>query len=433
MPALLPHLTAQLAQLQPPKLTIALSGGLDSVVLLHLLCRAREHRDLALNAIHVHHGLSPNADSWQHFCAELCQEWNVPFQAQKVQLNLQGRGIEAAARQARYQAFAQLGAQTVALAHHSDDQAETLLLAIMRGGGVRALSAMGETQTLHTLSGSLKLWRPLLSFSRQDLADYAAKHELNWIEDESNQDTRYLRNFVRQQWLPELQNRLPNARAQLLSSVAALQDDLALLNEYSEMDVAQVCASGKFHVPTWLTLSDIRARNVLKSWLNAQNLGTPTRESIYEFARVLRNAETGEWRLPRGKVFFYRQSLTLLHDDDLARCFWLSHPISGCLKDFAVKYKLTFSHDFNGLSEHSNTIYHIRAAQKNDRLLMSNGHHQAVFKILAQHGTPAPLRGLFPVLTNENNEILTIFNIRSSTLWTENTLPQLDFLQRWLA
>lgn len=432
MPALLAHITHQLTRLNQRHISIALSGGLDSVVLLHLLYRVHKNSDITLNAMHIHHGLSPNADHWLQFCAQLCAQYDVPFQAQKVMVHSQGQGIEAAARNARYQALAQMGAKTVALAHHTDDQIETLLLAMMRGGGTRALAAMNEIQTLHTLSGCLKLWRPLLHCTRQELADYAAKYDLSWIEDESNQDTRYLRNFVRQQWLPELDERLPNARAQLLASVAALQDDLALLNEWTEIDLAQVCANGTFHVPTWRELSDTRGRNVLKQWTLAHHLGTPTRESIYEFARVLQSAATGEWRLPHGKAFLYRQHLTLLHDDDLTRCFWLSNAISGSLKDLATNYPIVFSNYSQKLPNHTTKRYHIRAAQKNDRLLMSNGHHQAVFKILAQHGIPAPLRILFPILLNENNEVMAIFNIRNGALWAENPLPQIKFLQRWL-
>lgn len=422
MPALLTHIIKQLPALSS-RLTIALSGGLDSVVLLHLLCRAREIHDLELNAIHIHHGLSPNADSWQAFCAQLCAAWNVPFQVQKVQLNPQGQGVEAAARTARYQAFAQLGAQTVALAHHNNDQIETLLLAILRGGGLRALAAMSEMQTLDTHSGSLKLWRPLLHYSRQDLADYAAKHQLNWIEDESNQDTRYLRNFVRQEWLPQLEARLPNARVQLSASIQALQEDLTLFNEWAAADKAQIYQQHQWHIAPWRELSPARRRQILRQLAHDEQLGTPTRASIHAFANTLAVAESGEWRLPHGRVWLYRQRLVAVSDTLLNSWFWCREPFSGSLKDILQhlgEQSPTFRQPENLLEQH----FTLRAAQRKDYLSIRENQHHNVFKLLAQHGVPAPLRPLFPVLTNSDNDIVAVLNLRVCHTWAAYGIPQ---------
>ena len=137
---------------------VGFSGGLDSVVLLHLLCSLRNELPLELSAVHVHHGLDTPADQWAEFCRELCAQWQVPLRIERVQVEFGRLGLEAAARAERYRCFAQSTADAVALAHHADDQTETLLLATLRGGGLRALSAM---PALRALNESVSLWRPL--------------------------------------------------------------------------------------------------------------------------------------------------------------------------------------------------------------------------------------------------------------------------------
>ena len=143
--------------------TVGLSGGLDSVVLLHMLACLREELGLNVHALHVHHGLSRNADDWLGFCTRLCQEWNVPFRSVKVEVKKDGLGIEAAARKARYQAFSDDPSGIIALAHHQDDQIETFMLAAVRGGGIKALAAMPQWRKLDE---ETQIWRPLLTFSR---------------------------------------------------------------------------------------------------------------------------------------------------------------------------------------------------------------------------------------------------------------------------
>ena len=145
---------------------VGLSGGLDSVVLLHMLACLREEIGLDVHALHVHHGLSRNADEWLLFCTRLCQEWNVPFRSVKVEVKKDGLGIEAAARKARYQAFSDDPSGIIALAHHQDDQIETFMLAAVRGGGIKALAAMPQWRKLDE---GTQIWRPLLTFSRKEL------------------------------------------------------------------------------------------------------------------------------------------------------------------------------------------------------------------------------------------------------------------------
>ena len=175
------------------QILVAFSGGLDSTVLLHQLVQWRtENPGVTLRAIHVHHGLSANADAWVTHCENVCQQWQVPLVVERVQLAQEGLGIEAQARQARYQAFARtlLPGEVLVTAQHLDDQCETFLLALKRGSGPAGLSAMAEVSEF----AGTRLIRPLLARTRGELAQWALAHGLRWIEDESNQDDSYDRN-----------------------------------------------------------------------------------------------------------------------------------------------------------------------------------------------------------------------------------------------
>ena len=196
-------------------ITVAFSGGMDSMVLLHLLVALRE-RDLLsqLKAVHVHHGLSDFADRWANFCQTVCQRWQVPLSLAKVSVpENMGGGIEQAARQCRYQVFEQQvhSGGCLVMGHHQDDQAETLLLRLFRGTGLEGLQGMPQQRKL----GQGELLRPLLSVPRQQIEDYARYHQLKWVEDESNQDQRFSRNFLRQGVIPEIERRWPGASGRI--------------------------------------------------------------------------------------------------------------------------------------------------------------------------------------------------------------------------
>ena len=182
------------------RIAVGLSGGVDSVVLLHLL---RQKYDVS--AVHVHHGLSPNADAWARFCRRLCRQLQVPLTIRKVKVTKGGQGLEAAAREARYRAFMQERAEVIALAHNLDDQAETVLMNLLRGAGLRGASGMPERARR---DGKLLL-RPLLNVSRESIVAYARQHKLEWVEDESNADESLTRNFVRRRLGPLIGTRFP--------------------------------------------------------------------------------------------------------------------------------------------------------------------------------------------------------------------------------
>ena len=188
------------------KLAVALSGGVDSVTLLHQL---RERGAVA--AIHVHHGLSPNADRWAAFCRRLCKRLDVPLTVVKVRVAKRGQGLEAAAREARYQAFSEVDADCIALAHNLDDQAETVLMNLLRGAGRRGASGMPAQSRFKGKT----LLRPLLDTPRQEIEAYARRHRLAWVEDESNADDALTRNFLRRRVAPLLQERFPGWKRSL--------------------------------------------------------------------------------------------------------------------------------------------------------------------------------------------------------------------------
>jgi tRNA(Ile)-lysidine synthase len=211
---------------KPPnaELAVGLSGGVDSVVLLHRL-----RQDFPrVRAIHVHHGLSPNADAWAAFCRKLCKRWNVPLAVHRVAVKKKGKGLEAAARDARYQAFLQTPAGAIALAHNLDDQAETVLMNLLRGAGTRGASGMAA----QTRRGGKTFLRPLLDVPRKSILAYARQHKLKWVEDESNTDEALTRNFIRRKIGPLLEKRYPKWRealsraAQHFSKKEAGKEDL---------------------------------------------------------------------------------------------------------------------------------------------------------------------------------------------------------------
>jgi len=256
-----------------PAWHIAFSGGLDSTVLLHLLVHLAKTESLpALSAIHVHHGLQAVADAWPDHCQSVCGALGVPLHVVRVQVQ-PGASLERAARDARYVAFSEVtqANEVLLTAQHRDDQAETLLFRLLRGAGVRGLSAMPRQRPL----GKGHLLRPLLDVSRAELETYAAQHRLSWIEDPSNQDRQFSRNYLRHQVLPALTLRWPQAMATMARSAAHLSEAQALLDELAQIDLHQARTAGEFD---WLglpslelapleRLSAARQRNALSHWL----------------------------------------------------------------------------------------------------------------------------------------------------------------------
>ena len=324
------RLRAHLATLLPKDapLWVGLSGGRDSVVLLHLCNTLLPER---VHALHVHHGLSPHADAWAAFCEQLCHEWNVPYTQKKVAVPRHaGQGPEAAARHARYQAFADSDALYLALAHHQRDQAETLLFNLCRGAGVIGAAAMPYLRKIPRKIGDLTLLRPLLDTSAHAIAAYAAAHQLSWVEDESNADTAYSRNFLRHQILPELTSRFPAAETTLARAAGHFAEAQELLDTLGAQDDVKIQAE----LPPLLTLPHARQANWLRYWLRKQGWHAHETAALHEALRQL--AMLADERdhhfalgLPQGELRLWQNRLYCVpHIAPLTEREWDGSPIA---------------------------------------------------------------------------------------------------------
>ena len=305
-------LTLNTSLLNSQSILVAFSGGLDSTVLLHQLVLWRAlHPDVALRAIHIHHGLSPHADSWVQHCESVCAQWQVPLVVERVHLEDDGLGIEAQARRARYQAFAQtlLPGEVLMTAQHLDDQCETFLLALKRGSGPAGLSAMGENSPF----AGTRLIRPLLAQTREALEAWARQHELCWIEDESNQDDTYDRNFLRLRVNPLLQQRWPHFAQAVARSAALCAEQESLLDELLASDLADcITAHGTLLVAPLMMMSGVRRAALLRRWLAGLNAPMPSRnglERIWQEVALAREDASPCFRLGEYEVRRYQSQL----------------------------------------------------------------------------------------------------------------------------
>lgn len=209
---------------------LGLSGGVDSVVLLHVLVDAGFSQ--RIRALHVHHGLSENANAWFDFCEALCREYRVKFEGYKAALDTRKHSIEEAARIARYDFFEKKLSNNayLLLAHHAGDQAETLMFRLLRGTGGKGLAGMPQERGL----GQGQVYRPLLSFNKACLIEYAKAHSLQWVEDESNQDESFTRNYIRHRIMPKLQAFEPDAECRIEQAARRLAFDYQMLESMSQ-------------------------------------------------------------------------------------------------------------------------------------------------------------------------------------------------------
>ncbi|MFP2835367.1 tRNA lysidine(34) synthetase TilS [Citrobacter portucalensis] len=305
-------LTLNTSLLNSQSILVAFSGGLDSTVLLHQLVQWRaQHPEVALRAIHIHHGLSPHADSWVQHCESVCMQWQVPLVVERVHLEDDGLGIEAQARRARYQAFAQtlLPGEVLMTAQHLDDQCETFLLALKRGSGPAGLSAMGENSPF----AGTQLIRPLLAQTREALEAWARQHELCWIEDESNQDDTYDRNFLRLRVTPLLQQRWSHFAQAVARSAALCAEQESLLDELLASDLADcITAHGTLLLVPLMMMSDVRRAALLRRWLAGLNAPMPSRdglERIWQEVALAREDASPCFRLGEYEVRRYQSQL----------------------------------------------------------------------------------------------------------------------------
>lgn len=245
---------------------VAYSGGCDSHVLLHSLVQLRDQLGAEIRAIHINHGLSPLANEWEEHCRQVCLQLAVSYTAIAVNAQMKDASPEEAARLARYAEWQKLVKkdEVILLAHHQDDQSETVLLQLLRGSGVKGLAAMPAVQKF---SQGL-LCRPLLKFLREELYSYAIEQGLNWIDDPSNFDTDFDRNFLRHEVVPLLEERWPSLKKTLSRTAGHMGEANRLLTELAHQDWVKIQSEQQIKLEKLIKLDEQRQRNVLRYWLS---------------------------------------------------------------------------------------------------------------------------------------------------------------------
>lgn len=301
---------------------IAYSGGLDSHVLLHVCAKLRDEYGFSFKAIHVHHGLSPNADAWTKHCEKICLDLKIECIVKNITMpKTHGESLEAVARELRYKIFTEcLDKNNILLtAHHQDDQAETILIQLMRGAGVKGLAAMplikAFAQGFHA--------RPLLNVSRKELEKYAYQYSLKWINDESNHNIDFNRNYLRHEVLPILKKRWP-ATTETLSRVASHCAEAQLVIDEMIDEQLQIVKLGSgLSISKLLNLSPRIQRQVLRRWFSVLQFPLPSVVKMQQIQHAfLQAAEDktphitwGHVELRRYKDVMYAMHKMLLHDE----------------------------------------------------------------------------------------------------------------------
>jgi len=378
-----------------PSVLVAYSGGLDSTVLLHALHQLNHELPMHLHAMHVHHSLSEHADHWEAMCRNQCAQLGIAFEVRHVTLDLDGGlGVEATARQARYQALASVDVDYICLGQHQHDQAETLLLQLARGAGVKGLSGMAPIDL------DRRLLRPLLNVPRNELQDYAQAHQLQWVEDESNADTQFDRNFIRHDIIPAFTKQYPSITQTLarsathMANASELLDDLAAIDAEVALDHAQ--PFGALSLDALVQLSPVRQANLVRWWLASNQVAMPSTALLDQILKQLQStrddAATKVQVSDRLSVMQYKNQAYLVESaEDLApiNLLWqdedmLTLPNGAQLRFHKAKGQgLAYQRD-GGLH------LHIRHRQGGERFLAELGRPRRHLKTMMQSADMPP-------------------------------------------
>ena len=295
------------------KFYVAYSGGLDSTVLLHAMHAAK----LPVHAVHVNHHLQQESDAWQQHCEEVCKSLSVPITVQHAQIEkVPQKSLEDSARDARYALLEELldVNSAIVTAHHQDDLAETVLLQLLRGAGPAGLAAMPECKKL---SSGYHL-RPLLRYTRTELQEYASSHNLQWVDDPSNQLNDFDRNYLRNEVMPKLLERWPAAQQTLSRSAILQADALSCLSDLAKIDIqaAKTEQSQILDVSALQALSAVRLNNVLRFWIKSNDIRVPSRKVLQQIVAdiVLKDEAQGSpqqtWK--EGEIRRFRNHIYLM-------------------------------------------------------------------------------------------------------------------------
>lgn len=409
-----------LQQQQPNKIVLALSGGVDSRLLLALLSRYQQTHGVVCMAVHVHHGLSENADQWALQCQQWSQQAGIKCVVEQVQLDHSGKSLEECAREARYQALSlHVGAGDILITgQHSDDQLETFLLALKRGSGPKGLSAMA--QVMPWRNGLIV--RPLLTVPRTEIERVAQQLQLQWVEDESNQDTRFDRNFIRHQITPVLKQRWPHIHSAVQRSAELCAEQEALLVELlTEQFESALASDGSLSIAILESKSERVRMQLLRMWFAEAQLRMPSRDhlvliwqqvalatddanpilnlgqiQIRRFAQclyqVLPAEEISHWQAP----LYVEQCLIL--PDGVGELRLSASPMGELALTEQQVSQLSISFNPEGLTAHP----------------VGRGHSRKLKKLFQEYGVPSWLRRRTPILLcgDEVVAVLGLFNCK---------------------
>jgi tRNA(Ile)-lysidine synthase len=400
---------------------VGFSGGLDSTVLLHALAALPAQRARGLRVLHVHHGLHPDADAWAAHCQRLCQEWGLACDLARVSVDPgSGLGPEGAARAARHAAFAEALApgESLALAHHRGDQAETVLLRLLRAAGSEGLGAMRALRPF----AQGQLWRPLLELPRDALRDYAGAHALRWLEDPANAEEGFDRNYLRGRVLPLLAPRWPEAEAALARSASLLAEDARLLATESDrrLQAARTPDPRTLALAPLLALEAPWRARVLRLWLASLGLAKlPGRAHALVDAELLHGRADAQpeyrwagWRLLRWRGLLHVEALAMAPPRAFA-CEWDGRaPLQLPGGELAL----------SGAEELPEELLPLRVGPRRggERIrLPGRSHSHALKDCLLQAGVPPWRRRHLPLLHAPDQELLAAGDAVLSGRWQQ--------------
>jgi len=397
---------------------VAYSAGMDSHVLLHATAQLlHDHPDVSLRAIHIDHGLQKDSEQWVRHVEYVCDGLNVPLVVRRVEISLGTDGPEASARLARYAAFAdvlQAGEQLM-LAQHADDQAETFLLQALRGSGPDGLSSIPRKRTF---AGGY-MARPLLACTQQSIADYAQLNGLAWIDDPSNNDTRFDRNFIRREVLPLLRNRWPAATQTLsrsaMRSAAAVQtlNDVAL----EDLSLVRVKDSSELSISGLNALPRERCYNVVRLWVRQAGLRMPRLQDLRQLVSDLLlsredalgivNVRDYEFRRHRDKLYLVVGSTAA---NEAFEHQWAA-PYDDLLIAETGQILSKAECDEQGIKLPSQGSLTVRSRTGGELIKLGEpAFHKAVKKVLQEAAVPPWQRDAIPLLYNDGR-LVAVWNI----------------------
>ncbi len=387
---------------------VALSGGVDSVVLLHLLKQLRSlDSNLKLRAVHINHQLSMNADGWQQQCKTLCDAWQIPFESQSVMVDRTlGLGTEAAARLARYKALTQIceDDECILTGHHQLDQAETLLLQLIRGAGVKGLSAMAKS----SLFDDCHLVRPLLSFTKTEILVYAKENGLQWTEDTSNHDMVFDRNYVRHQLMPIFQARWPSVSQTISRAANHCAEADALLTDYLKQDLVRIQSGNQLVISLLTEMSVLKQSHLLRLWLTEQGCPLPDTNQLQAMLTDVVNTRCDAMPCMHWKGYEMRRfndrlyvMLRLEPFDSSLRYSW-SLDQDCLIEPLAMRLSAQSSTAISLREKYQVDRVSVRFRQGGERM-QRQGHHQSLKKFFQQVSVPPWQRDRTPLLFIEED------------------------------